>query len=153
MRFDFCLRALVVPVLLYGLGQVPLAPAADSAHIKTISSEDLVRLLAAPGEKPLLFHVGSHMLYAQAHIPGSEYLGPGNMPDGLQRLRQRVSGLPKKTHIVLYCGCCPWSHCPNGNPAYDALVQLGFANVRVLFLANNFGTDWLDKGYPVAKGE
>ena len=39
------------------------------------------------------------------------------------------------------------------NPAYDALQQLGFTNVKVLFLANNFGADWVDKGYSVAKGD
>ncbi len=93
------------------------------------------------------------MLYAQAHIPGSEYVGQGNSAQGLQDLERRVRNLPKRTLIVLYCGCCPWSHCPNVNPAYDALEKLGFANVKVLYLANNFGADWVDKGYPVAKGE
>jgi hypothetical protein len=39
------------------------------------------------------------------------------------------------------------------NPAYDALRQLGFSKVKVLYIANNFGADWVDKGYPVAKGE
>ena len=29
---------------------------------------------------------------------------------------------------------------------------MGFRNVRVLYIANNFGVDWLDKGYPVSKG-
>ena len=102
---------------------------------------------------PLLFQVGSHMLYVQAHIQGSEYIGSGNTPEGLQHLAARVSKVPKGTFIVLYCGCCPWSHCPNVNPAYDALRRLGFTNVKVLYVANNFGADWVDKGYPVAKGE
>jgi hypothetical protein len=26
---------------------------------------------------------------------------------------------------------------------------MGFTNVKVLYLANNFGADWVDKGYPV----
>jgi len=25
--------------------------------------------------------------------------------------------------------------------------------VRVLYIADNFGKDWVDKGYPIAKGE
>jgi hypothetical protein len=29
---------------------------------------------------------------------------------------------------------------------------MGFANVKVLYLANNFGADWADKGYPVEHG-
>jgi hypothetical protein len=28
---------------------------------------------------------------------------------------------------------------------------MGFSNVKVLYIANNFGTDWLDKGYPTVK--
>jgi thiosulfate/3-mercaptopyruvate sulfurtransferase len=129
------------------------ARAADSTNFKTLSPEELVRILAGKGPKPLLFHVGSHMFFVQAHIPGSEYLGAGNSPEGIERLRQRVSGLPKNSSILIYCGCCPWSHCPTVNPSYEALRQAGFTNVKVLYMANNFGADWVDKGYPIARGE
>jgi len=132
---------------------VPLAKSADSTNMKTLTPEELVRVLAANGAKPLLLDVGSHMLFLQAHIPGSEYMGQGNTPEGLQHLRDRIRNVPKKSFIVLYCGCCPWSHCPNVNPAYEALQQMGFMNVKVLYIASNFGADWVDKGYPVAKGE
>jgi len=37
--------------------------------------------------------------------------------------------------------------------AYDALVELGFTNVRAMVIPDNFGTDWVDKGYPVARTE
>ncbi len=140
-----CLAAMAV------LG--PLAHAADSTNMKTITPEELVRGLSAKGARPLVLNVGPHMLFAQAHIPGSEYVGAGGTAEGIQHLRERVQSLPKKTAIVLYCGCCPWSHCPNVNPAYDVLHQMGFTNVKVLYIANNFGADWVDKGYPVAKGE
>jgi hypothetical protein len=29
---------------------------------------------------------------------------------------------------------------------------MGFTNVEVLYLADNFGADWVSKGYPVEKG-
>jgi thiosulfate/3-mercaptopyruvate sulfurtransferase len=29
---------------------------------------------------------------------------------------------------------------------------MGFVNIRVLYLADNFGTNWVDKGYPVERG-
>ena len=32
------------------------------------------------------------------------------------------------------------------------LRNLGYTNVRVLYIANNFGADWVDKGYPTTKG-
>jgi len=132
---------------------VPSARAANSTNMKTMSPEELVQLLAAKDSKPLLLAVGPHMLFQQAHIPGAEYVGAGNTAEGIQHLRERVKNLSKESAIVLYCGCCPWSHCPNVNPAYDALKQLGFTNVKVLYIANNFGADWVDKGYPVARGE
>jgi rhodanese-related sulfurtransferase len=118
-----------------------------------INPEELVKLLQSPkGEKPLMIQVGFHVLYLQAHIPGSEYIGPASTEDGLRQLRKRVEALPRNRFIIIYCGCCPWSHCPNVKPAADALHALGFTNVKVLYVANNFGTDWVDKGYPVAKG-
>jgi rhodanese-related sulfurtransferase len=123
-----------------------------SSHL--INPDELVKILqTSKSEKPLLIHVGSHVLYSQAHIPGSEYIGPAADPASLQRLRTRVESLPRNKFIILYCGCCPWTHCPNMKPADDALHAMGFTNVKSLYIANNFGTDWVDKGYPVAKGD
>ena len=123
-----------------------------SSHL--INPDELVKILqTSKGEKPLLIHVGSHVLYSQAHIPGSEYIGPAADSASLQRLRTRVESLPRNKFIILYCGCCPWTHCPNMKPADDALHAMGFTNVKSLYIANNFGTDWVDKGYPVAKGD
>ena len=121
---------------------------------RLINPEDLVKLLQTSGkEKPLMIQVGSHVLFSQAHIPRSEYIGPASSESGLQQLRKRVESLPRTKFIVLYCGCCPWSHCPNVKPADDALQALGFTNVKVLYIADNFGTNWVDKGYPAAKGD
>jgi len=102
---------------------------------------------------PLVIQVGFRVLYVQAHIPGSEYTGPASSAEGIRQLRKRVEALPRTQSIVLYCGCCPWDKCPNVNPAYNELRAMGFTNVRVLYIADNFGKDWVDKGYPVAKGE
>ncbi|MGA9527089.1 MAG: rhodanese-like domain-containing protein [Terriglobales bacterium] len=143
-------------IVLFIAASTPLVRAADSTDMKTITPAELNDILKATGSKdgkPLVFQVGSHMLYEQAHIQGSEYIGAGNTAEGLRALAARVSKLSKGTPIVLYRGCCPWSHCPNVNPAYDALRQLGFRDVKVLYIANNFGADWVDKGYPAVKGQ
>ena len=97
--------------------------------------------------KPVILHVGFRNLYAQAHIPGSDYAGPGGDDEGLKSLVERVEKLPKDTSIVIYCGCCPWSRCPNVAAAFAKLKDMGFTQVRVLHIAENFGTDWVDKGY------
>ena len=128
--------------------------ASQIATSHTITTYDLVKILQSPkADKPLLIHVGSHVLYTQAHIPNSEYIGPASDPSALQRLRTRVDSLPRNKFIVLYCGCCPWTHCPNMKPADDLLHSMGFTNAKSLYIPNNFGTDWVQKGYPVAKGE
>lgn len=150
---NFQLRA--VAALLW-LAFVPTVAAQQASSIpvsRLIQPEELAKVIQpSKGEKPLLLQVGSHVLYSQAHIPGSDYVGAGSTDSGLQQLRKRVESLPRKKFIVIYCGCCPWTHCPNVKPADDALQAMGFTNVKVLYIANNFGADWVDKGYPVAKG-
>ena len=119
-----------------------------------LNPDELVKVLqSSTGEKPLIIQVGSHVLYTQAHIPHSEYVGPASSESGLQQLRKRVERLPQDKFIVIYCGCCPWSHCPNVKPANDALRAMGFTNVKVLYISDNFGANWVDKGYPTAKGD
>jgi hypothetical protein len=123
-------------------------PAAD-----LINTQDLVKILQSPkGERPLLIYVGFRFPYTQAHLPGSEYYGPAANEAAVQQLRKRVEGLARSRFIVIYCGCCPWSRCPNVKPAYEALHNLGFTKLKVLYIPDNLGTDWVNRGYPVEKG-
>jgi thiosulfate/3-mercaptopyruvate sulfurtransferase len=128
--------------------------AAELAAAVEIEPAALARLLQeSKGEKPVVLHVGFKNFYGQSHIPASDYAGPGSTPEGLDLLRKRVESLSRKQFIVLYCGCCPWDKCPNAKPAYDALHAMGFSNVKVLHIAENFGANWSNAGLPVAKGE
>jgi thiosulfate/3-mercaptopyruvate sulfurtransferase len=147
-------------VLIFGTVAIALASVALAYQAnlipasRLINPDDLVKIFqSAKTEKPLMIQVGSHILYTQAYIPGSEYIGPASSESGLQSLRKRVESLPRNKFIILYCGCCPWSHCPNVKPADDAVKAMGFTNVKVLYIADNFGTDWVEKRYPVAKGD
>jgi thiosulfate/3-mercaptopyruvate sulfurtransferase len=129
-------------------------PAASIPLDKLVQPADFAaQLQDASASKPLMLHVGFKTMFDQAHIPGSEYAGPGNTGAGLQVLRDRVSGLPKNTAIMIYCGCCPWSRCPNMAAAYDVLIELGFTSVTGMHINDNFGTDWVDKGFPTAKSK
>ena len=104
-------------------------------------------------EKPLVLQVGSRLMFEQAHIPGSAYAGAGSQAAGLQMLESKVASAKKNKLIVIYCGCCPWTRCPNVAPAYKRLRELGYTNVKALYIANNFGDDWVGKGFPAAQGE
>lgn len=155
MKFTGMVRtfglALIMATLLViqAVGQATSIPASQQ-----ITPEELVKMLQSSAQpKPLMIQVGSHVLYTQAHIPGSEYIGPASSESGLQQLRKRVASLPRTKFIVLYCGCCPWSHCPNVKPANGALRDMGFRNVKVLYISDNFGSNWVDKGYPTARGD
>lgn len=116
-----------------------------------LQPEDLVSTLKSSERKPSILQVGSHVMFSQAHIPGSEYVGAASTPAGLQALRKRVEALNKYEVIILYCGCCPWGKCPNIRPAYKLLAALGFTNIKVLYLPKNFGADWVDKGFPAER--
>ena len=156
VALTFVVAVVSVPVFAQGVSSKSKAMAdeSSSATPKLIQPEELARILQAPkGDKPLIFHVGYRVLYQQAHVPRAEYIGPASEPNGIQVLRQRVHPLPRTQYIVLYCGCCPWNKCPNVEPAYKELRALGFRNVKLLYIADNFGNDWVDKGYLVEKGE
>lgn len=97
-----------------------------------------------------ILQVGFHSMFDQKHIRGAIYAGPGSQPEGLSLLHHIVSPMPRTQPILLYCGCCPWTHCPNIAPAWDHLQSMHFSAVKVLRIENNFGADWAAKGYPVA---
>lgn len=133
--------------------QTDLSGTADIPEARLLQPAELVKMLqSSSGEKPLMLQVGSRIFYAEAHIPGSEYVGPAGQESGLQALRDRVQGLARDRFIVIYCGCCPWEKCPNIRPAYRELIAMGFTHVKVLYLNDNFGANWVANGYPVAKG-
>jgi len=154
---SFLIFALVPAVnvpLLRAQGAAPASSALSIPQAQLLQPEDLVRILKnSEKEKPVILQVGSRVMFSQQHIPGSEYAGPGSTQSGIQALEDTVSSLPKNRRIILYCGCCPWDRCPNVGPAYRRLHELGFTNVKVLYLASNFGDDWVGKGYPAVKGK
>ncbi len=127
-------------------------PAESIPAAKLVQPADwAARVKDGSAARTLTLHVGFKTMFDQAHIPGSEYAGPGNTGAGLQVLRNRVAGLAKDAPILIYCGCCPWARCPNMAAAHDVMVELGFTNVKAMIINDNFGTDWVDKGYPTAR--
>jgi thiosulfate/3-mercaptopyruvate sulfurtransferase len=140
----FCLLAASSNVVVAQMKSAGSIPEKD-----LIEPAELAEQLKKPAAfKPLILHIGFRKLYAQAHIPGSDYAGPGGDDDGLKSLSERVQKVPKDMPIVIYCGCCPWSRCPNVAPAYEKLRDMGFSQVKVLHMTESFGADWVDKGYP-----
>lgn len=97
-------------------------------------------------KKPLIINVGP-----QAVIPDSKDAGPGSEKDNIKKLEKILAGQDKNQEVVIYCGCCPFEKCPNVRPAFRALKDQGFKQAKLLNIPKNIKTDWIDKGYPVAK--
>lgn len=119
---------------------------------QTVQPTDLAKEMAGKN-KPTVVCVAPRFLYDGAHIPGALFHGPGSTDKGLNDLRQWAQGMSHDANIVLYCGCCPLTKCPNVRPALAALREMGFTHVRVLWLPQDFHTDWIEKGYPLEKGQ
>lgn len=100
---------------------------------------------------PQIIYVGFPVLYKGAHIPGASFNGPCSKQEGIDLLLQSVKEARRDAEIVIYCGCCPFVRCPNIRPAYKALKDKGFTNIKVLQLDTNLHTDWVEKGFPIEK--
>ena len=117
-----------------------------------VQPEELAARLKSPKPpKPELFFVGFPVLYRNSHIPGAVMAGPASKPDGLEALRTAAASLPRSTELVIYCGCCPFDHCPNIRPAYSELRKMGFTKISVLSIPTNMSKDWISKGYPIER--
>jgi thiosulfate/3-mercaptopyruvate sulfurtransferase len=137
---------------------LPILLAAEPVPADPWGPEDLIqpadlaaRLNDARAPKPKIYYVGFGVLYRSKHIPAAEFTGPTAKQEELEALRAAVLKLPRGQEIVIYCGCCPWDHCPNIRPAFLMLRELGFKRVKVLALPVSFLKDWIEKGYPVAR--
>jgi rhodanese-related sulfurtransferase len=119
-----------------------------------IQPKDLAAILSSPGSvQPVLLHVGFRTLFRSHHIPHSVYAGPSSKQEGRDLLKSVVASLPKDREIVVYCGCCPWSHCPNVKPAVDVLHGLGYQHVKALMIETNLSQEWVRAGYPIESGQ
>jgi len=142
------------------LALIASAGAAAAAKERPITPSDLVTATQLNSQLPsikvgkiILLQVGFLTMYKMGHIPGSQYAGAASKAEGLAALKKLVAKFPRNQAIVIYCGCCPWKDCPNIRPAFQALVEMGFSNLKVLDIPDNLGTDWGAKGFPLVRGE
>jgi thiosulfate/3-mercaptopyruvate sulfurtransferase len=121
---------------------------------QVLEAADLVRELgnSKGATAPAIVYVGFHTLFEGGHVPRASFHGTASKEEGLAELRKWAGALPRSTNLVIYCGCCPFDRCPNIRPAYTAVRDLGFTQVRVLVLPTSFAADWVEKGYPMQKG-
>ncbi|QEC58026.1 rhodanese-like domain-containing protein [Flavisolibacter ginsenosidimutans] len=111
-----------------------------------LEPSELAKTLATNKNIPLIYSVGPGAL-----IPHSVVIGMTNDEKNVEAFKKKLNNVPKDASIVVYCGCCPFEHCPNVRPAINALKELQFTNYKLLNLPHNLKADWIDKGYPLSK--
>ena len=93
---------------------------------------------------PVIFSIGPGAI-----IPHSKDIGAIKEPENLKKFKAELGKLPKNAQVIVYCGCCPYEHCPNVRPAIQLLKEMKFTNYKLLDLPRNIKVDWINKGYPV----
>jgi hypothetical protein len=148
LRRDFISSFCITGLAFAGRSLTAQVSANTIPQANLVQPAELNQVLQSTDRPPLILQVGSKVFFGEAHIHNSVFAGPGSQPAGLKALETAVASQAKDHFIVLYCGCCPWGKCPNAGPAFKRMQELSFTNVKVLYIANNFGDDWASKGYP-----
>lgn len=133
---------LVVPGLLFLFSFYQQAAVPDKQLIEPAALAK--NLLDPNAEHPVVFNVGP-----VDQIKGAIRTGPVSTPEGLNELKLKAAALTKSKNIVVYCGCCSSSNCPNIRPALSYLLAAGFTHTKVLNIPTGIKEDWVQKGYPV----
>ncbi|MGZ3757653.1 MAG: rhodanese-like domain-containing protein [Mucilaginibacter sp.] len=151
ITLSFCL---FISLLLVSVAKAQTSPGSVPATLNTypwsnselMAPSALVTIIKnTPASLPLVLNIG-----AVEDIKGATHIGAVSNADNLKALAKAVSTLPKNKAIVIYCGCCPFTRCPNIKPAFNELKKLGFTNVKLLNLPVNLKTNWIAEGYPLA---
>ncbi len=86
-----------------------------------------------------------------AVIPHSRDMGMIKEEENMKKFKGELEALPRDTSIIIYCGCCPYEHCPNVRPAIELLKEMKFTKYKLLDLPHNIKIDWINKGYPTGQ--
>ncbi len=139
-------KALIFFIVLF-IGQNAVAQNSENWTSKQLMEPAVLASVLSSGKNiPHIFSVGPGAI-----IPHSVDIGMTNTDENVSKLKKDLKDLDKKTSIVIYCGCCPFEHCPNVRPAISLLNEMKFTNYKLLNLPHNIKTDWISKGYPTVK--
>ncbi len=117
-----------------------------------ITPEELAKVVESKTKnKPVILQIGFKFLFNEGHIPGAKYAGPASRKEGIENLKSITKSIPHNKEVVIYCGCCGWTECPNIHPGFKAMKNMGFKNIRLLYMPHNFTQDWVNKGLPVQR--
>ena len=143
---DLFLKSAIALIALFSFAftvqQAPVDPWKAGQVMKTA---DLAKTLNDPNaKKPVIINVGP-----MGNIKTAVSTGAANSPEGIEKFKAEAAKLKKTDKIVIYCGCCTMSNCPNIRGAFEYLNKSGFKNHMVLDIPTGIVEDWSGKGYPM----
>jgi thiosulfate/3-mercaptopyruvate sulfurtransferase len=107
-------------------------------------TKELADRINTKKEVPVILNIGP-----MENIKTAITVGPMNSIFAKDKLKEALNGFDKNKEIVVYCGCCSYSSCPNIRPAYEKVQELGYKKVKVLEIPEGIKPDWVAKGYPM----
>jgi rhodanese-related sulfurtransferase len=145
------MKTISLALILIALGLLSWCNAQAQAPVNWTSDQllepsDLAATLKDNKEIAVIFSIGPG-----AVIPHSKDMGMIKEEENMKKFKQELENLPKDTSIIIYCGCCPYEHCPNVRPAIQLLKDMRFTNFKLLDLPHNIKIDWINKGYPTGQ--
>lgn len=111
-----------------------------------LQPSDLATTLKDNKEIPVIISIGPGAI-----IPHSRDIGMIKEEENMKKFKRELENLPRDTSVVIYCGCCPYEHCPNVRPGIQVLKEMKFTNYKLLDLPHNIKIDWINKGYPTTQ--
>jgi len=133
-------------IISFGFQQCKAQKPINWTKDELIQPSALAKTIESNKDLPLIYSVGPGVV-----IPHSIDIGMVKDSQNLQKFKNSISKLSRETNIVIYCGCCPFDHCPDVRPAVALLKEMKFTNFHLLNLPDNIKTDWISKGYPQVK--
>ncbi len=145
MKILTILKTLIVFVSMFTSQALKAQNPVNWTKDQLMQPAQLAQTLQNKKSLPAIYSIGPG-----AVIPHSVDIGSVKEKENLDKFKSQLTKLPKDAAIVVYCGCCPYEHCPNVRPAVAVLKEMKFTNFKLLNLEKNIKTDWLDKGFPAA---
>lgn len=130
-------------IIAFGFQQCKSQQPENWAQDQLMEPSALAQIIQSKKDLPFIYCVGPGVV-----IPNSIDIGMTRDEKNLEKFKMAVTKLPRTSKIVIYCGCCPFEHCPNVRPAIALLNEMKFTNYYLLDLPHNIKTDWIAKGYP-----
>lgn len=141
-RFSLAVVTVLFWVNVFGQAAGSVMPADPWTPSQLMAPADLAARIQK-GNQPLTICVGPGGL-----IKGSVETGAAHDQANLDKLKALLAKEDPNREIVIYCGCCPFAHCPNVRPAFNLLMSMHFTHAYLLDLSHNIRVDWIEHGYP-----